>query len=139
MPNLTELNEIKSCKPIAINAINPVDQGLHNLPFLPIAGAGLQFSNYRESKNEQDSIDSSDGNFYVFSLRGRHWPVWQSGFLGTLMVAKSAGQSVNEVSEKQANADVKNAAAIRKRAKAQTDALSKAEEKSFEEATSGQK
>ncbi len=57
----------------------------------------------------------------------------------TGMVAKSAGQSVNEVSEKQANADVKNAAAIRKRAKAQTDALSKAEEKSFEEATSGQK
>ncbi len=59
--------------------------------------------------------------------------------LATGMVAKTAGQAVNEVSEKQANEDIMNAAAIRKRAKAQTDALSNAEEKSFEAATSGKR
>jgi len=55
------------------------------------------------------------------------------------MVAKTAGQAVNEVSERQANQDVKNAAAIRQRAKVKTDALSNAEEKSFEAATTGKR
>lgn len=55
------------------------------------------------------------------------------------MVAKTAGQSVNEVSEKQASQDVKNAEAIRQRAKVKTDALSNAEEKSFEAATTGKR
>lgn len=59
--------------------------------------------------------------------------------LGAGMVAKTAGQAASETSEKQADQDVKNAAAIRQRAKARMDALKDVEEKSFEAAKTGER